>query len=91
MTREALCGAAALVVLLVGAVQSFGCSNCGEPKSLEAGSFRIVQAHEGTEEWLADALIDGQLDLDREDGVATVQYVREGTTYEVRFTIEAWP
>ncbi|MFO7562184.1 MAG: hypothetical protein R6X02_06045 [Enhygromyxa sp.] len=90
MKPEVLCFVAALLILLPGAVQSFGCSNCGgEIVPFEAGSFRIVEVNSvgANEAWLADALIDGQFDIDRENDIATLQYVREDTTYEVRFTI----
>jgi hypothetical protein len=89
MKREVLCCMAALLLLLAGAAQSFGCSNCGdETVPFEAGSFRIIEDRvSDSEAWLTDALIDGQLDIDRKNNVATLQYVRDDTTYEVRFTI----
>lgn len=90
MKCEVLCGMAALLILLTGTVQSFGCADCGEPIPFESSAFRITKTTTvgDDEEWLADALVDGQLDIDRENSTATLEYERKGTTYEVTFMIE---
>ncbi|MFO7562182.1 MAG: hypothetical protein R6X02_06035 [Enhygromyxa sp.] len=55
---------------------------------VESGEYRIGDAREvaAGETWLADSLVDGRLVIDREKGIATLRYTRDGTTYEVRFT-----
>ena len=91
MRCEVLCGMAALLILLAGTVQSIGCSNCEGPSiPFESSTFRITKASTNgdDEEWLADALVDGQLDIDRGNDVATLTYTQDGTTYEVRFAID---
>lgn len=55
---------------------------------VESGDYVIVprgpgKVHAG-DEWLAG----GEIHVDRETEVATIRYTREGTTYEVRYTLE---
>jgi hypothetical protein len=89
MKSEIVCCAVVLLALLASVVQSIGCGGCESSIPVEGGSFRVAKVRQvsASEEWLADALIDGQLDVDLESNVATLQYEREGTTYQVRFTI----
>ena len=91
MTRELIgCVVASLVFL--ASTQGVGCTGGGCEETIEvgAGEYRIVEARKvgSKEQWLADALVDGQLEIDLENDVATLHYTREGTSYEVRFTID---
>ncbi|HLT37351.1 MAG TPA: hypothetical protein VK034_13755 [Enhygromyxa sp.] len=91
MTRESICCIAALVGLLATTVQGVGCeAGCEEDVAVGAGEYRITKASTigDDEEWLADALVDRQLDIDRENNVATLIYTHDGTTYQVRFAID---
>jgi hypothetical protein len=82
---------AVLMVLgaMIAMAPALGCDcNCDPPDPMESGDYVIVprasgHVHPG-DEWL----VGGQLHVDREAEVATIRYTREGTTYEVRYTLE---
>lgn len=67
---------------------TFGCDcNCDPLDPMESGDYLIAdpaygRVHAG-DEWL----IGGELHVDREAHSATIRYIREGTTYEVRYTL----
>jgi hypothetical protein len=85
-----------LVAALVGlAVLSpaggCGCDPCPEPERFESSNYEIVglayQHPEPESQWLLDTVIGAQLTVDRETGEATIRYTKDGTTYEVQYTI----
>lgn len=66
-----------------------GCiRTCDEPDLFESGDYVIVEpAYQQVipgDEWF----LGGQLHVDRQAQVATIRYTRDGTTYEVHFTLE---
>jgi hypothetical protein len=83
-------GATTLLAITLGwlVITATGCDcNCDEPASFESGDYLIVepayrQLFPG-DEWF----VGGGLHVDREAQVATIRYTREGTTYEVRYTL----
>lgn len=66
-----------------------GCDcNCDAPYPMESGDYVIASPtydniHAGDEGFLG-----GELHVDREAHLATLRYTREGTTYEVRYTLQ---
>jgi len=88
---------AAIVLGLTAMVQSLGCAcnYCDEVEVAPLGSGQYTVAEvmyrEPGSDWIgteAEALIGGEFEVDADTNIATLRYTREGTTYEVRFTIE---
>lgn len=85
--------ASALVVALAAMSQTAGCwPACPEPEPFESGNYVIVGLANGhprpEDQWLLDTVVGAQLTVDREAGEATIRYTKDGTTYEVRYTLE---
>jgi hypothetical protein len=64
---------------------AFGCDDV-DLTPIEAGEFTVTQRAYGPDEqqWMIGA----QLTIDREAEVAILRYTRDGTTYEVHYTLE---
>jgi hypothetical protein len=80
---------AALASMLL-TTPTFGCDpDCG-PYRMESGDYRIIAPADGRlapeDEWL----LGGELHVDRDADLAILRYSRDGTTYEVEFTLEDW-
>ena len=80
-----------LVVAL--AIQTAGCwPACPEPEPFESGNYVIVGLAKGNprpeDQWLVDTVSGAQLAVNREAGEATIRYTKDGTTYEVHYTLE---
>jgi hypothetical protein len=72
-------------VLIAGFIlfQGAGCRGDCPERYLESGKYKMNGGYQG-HEWLNDAI----LTVDREAGTAKLRYTREGSTYEVTFTLE---
>jgi len=64
-------------------VQGAGCSPDCPDWYLESGDYQLNASH-GDHQWLDEAT----LAIDREAGIALLRYTREGSTYEVTFTLD---
>lgn len=75
-----------ITVIVLGAVQNAGCvGHCRDRdfSSITSGNYEL-RPFPGGHEWLDGAL----LTVDREAGTAKIRYTREGSTYEVTFTLD---
>lgn len=84
---------AALIVALTVVSQLMGCwPACPEPEPFESGEYVIVGLASGDprpeDQWLVDTVTGAQLRVDREAGEARIRYTKDGTTYEVHYTLE---
>jgi hypothetical protein len=85
MARAGLFGVAIAAGSLTG-----GCwSPCPEPELFESGVYEIGGLISGpADQWLVATIIGAQLTVDRDASEATIRYTRDGTTYEVHYTLE---
>ena len=85
--------ASALIVAFAAVSQTGGCwPGCPEPEPFQSGDYVIVGLAHGNprpeDQWLVDTVSGAQLTVDREAGEATIRYTKDGTTYEVHYTLE---
>src|SRR5690606_22068507 len=87
--RATSMAAAALATLAVSACVS---GPCPESVPIESGEYTVVKRLHGDEGgsdgWLHAILPGAQLSIDRASDTATLVYEREGSTYQVVFTLE---
>jgi hypothetical protein len=88
--------AGTLAVALAAVSQTAGCwPACPEPEPFESGDYVIVGLAKGNprpeDQWLVDTVTGAQLTVDREASEATIRYTKDGTTYEVHYTLESDP
>lgn len=57
---------------------------------MESGDYMIVPRSSGNVAPGYEWLVGTALHVDREAGLATIRYTRDGTTHEVRYTLEQW-
>ncbi len=83
--------AGALVVGLAALSQAGACwGDCPELEPFESGDYVIqpLTHPRPQDQWLVDTVTGALLSVDREAGEATIRYTRDGTTYEVHYTLE---
>src|SRR5690606_6523830 len=68
------------------------CAPCPEPEPFKSGNYEIVGLAFGHPEpesqWLLDTVIGAAVIVDRGAREVTIRYTKEGSTYEVHYTIE---
>lgn len=74
-------------IVVMGPVSGCDC-NCDTPDPAESGDYVIVPRGSGNVQPGDEWVIGGELHVDRDANFATIRYTREGTTYEVRYTLE---
>jgi hypothetical protein len=96
ITRKSAIGFASLIAIagLTALSHTVGCiGTCPDLPPVESGEYRVVEHRYGDEadpleRWVLDRAVDAQVTVDRETGEVTVRYVKDGTTYQVHYTIE---
>lgn len=78
-------GTLVLVMALVSSICDLGCAGCedAEDDLVLSGEYVLADSGLGVLTWLDGA----QMTIDREAETATIRYTREGTTYDVEFTL----
>jgi hypothetical protein len=85
------CVSAIVGLVLLSQTGACVCTPCPDQEPFESGRYEVVGLNGRTEpesQWLIDTVIGAQLTVDRETGEATIRYTKDGTTYEVQYTIE---
>lgn len=72
------------LIVLFGAIYT-ACGYC-EPPKVKSGTY--ILAADGSAAQECEWLVGSEIMIDRESGAATIRYERDGTTYEVHFTLE---
>lgn len=73
-----------MAIALLSGVWGFGCASCeDEAHRVESGQYVVIEEGLGIFNWLAHA----QMNIDRAAKTTTIRYTRNGTTYDVRFTL----
>lgn len=75
----------AVVMALISSICDFGCARCddGDDDLIESGQYVLADSGLGVLDWLDGA----QMSIDRAAKTATIRYTRDGTTYDVEFTL----
>ena len=84
--------AGAVLVALAAVSQTAGCwPGCPEKEPFESGDYVVLPLNDlprPEDQWLVDRVTGALLSVDREADEATIRYTRDGTTYEVHYTLE---
>ena len=96
IARKSALGLASFVAIvgLTALSHTFGCIGpCPDPTPFDSGEYTVVEHSYGNEgdpleRWVLDRAIDAQLTVDRDAGEVTIRYVKDGSTYQVHYTIE---
>lgn len=82
---------AALIAMLIGTGVACDGRCRGDLLPIESGEYTVVEHLHGGDEtiddWTKAALSGAQLSIDRAGEIATLVYERDGTTYQVSYTL----
>jgi hypothetical protein len=79
---------------VLGLNQAGGCvrNECPEREPFESGNYEIIGLTYDflmpEDQWLVNTVVGAQVTVDREAGEVTISYIKDGTTYQVHYTIE---
>lgn len=87
---------AALALVALSQTGGCDCAPCPEQVPFDSGNYEIVGlTHPNIvmpeDEWLLSTVVGARVMVDREAGEVTIQYTKDGTTYQVHYTIEDSP
>ena len=74
-----------MTIALATAYTLASCSGRCESEPVASGSYVVDHMWAGAPGW--DWLTGANVEIDREERLMTIRYTREGTTYEVRYTL----
>jgi len=88
--------AAGLALVAVSQTGACDCAPCPEQEPFESGTYEIIGLTHPSitmpeDQWLRDTVVGARVMVDREAGDVTIQYRKDGTTYQVHYTIEGPP